>query len=139
MSEIQEVPGAIEGEEIVLTGLKIAPKGAPIQIKSNIVFPVTITRRGTGEISKAYSPPKHKFKKTSMLNLADKISGRHLWGFSSSPITRKNVGKGQKGRSGRHTGQFLVITENCFAELVHGWKGDALPSHPKKTLETEDE
>jgi len=135
MSTISDVPGSIEGDKILLTGLKIAPQGVPIRIKnSTIVFPVTVSRRSAGEISEILTRGKSAFKETSMLNLADKISGTHIWGFSSSPVTLKDVSKGKKGRSGRHTGQFLTITGNCFAELVHGWRGDTLPIHPKNSL-----
>jgi len=138
MSNISEVPGSIEGREIIVTGLKITPSGLPIQLDtSDIVFPVTITRRASGEITKEHSPKKHKFNPSSMLNVSDKIAGKHIWGFSSSPITKKSICKGEKGRSGRHTGQYLYLSNNCYAEIIHGWRGDALPNHPKNKFISE--
>lgn len=137
---VSEVPGSIEGEQILITGLKIEPKGRPIirrELPNEILYQVTVQRRGDGTIEKEYPYKDRKkkvIKKTSLLELGSKISGTDLWGLSTEMLRPTDIHKGGKGRSGRHTGQHVTINGICFMELIHGWRGDALPTHPREQL-----
>jgi len=78
MTTISEVPGSIEGEKILLTGLKISPQGRPIFTKrDNLVFQVSVSRRANGEITDEFFPLLFKIKPESKLEAGTKISG-HL-------------------------------------------------------------
>ncbi|MBD3337481.1 MAG: hypothetical protein GF353_00140 [Candidatus Lokiarchaeota archaeon] len=130
-------PGSsIEGNEILLTGLKIEPSIKPC-IQSDIddmVFPISIKRRSDSTITKEYSPKKHKIKASSLLDLNSKLEGKNIWGFSNNPMTKDNIIVGKEGSSSSHSGQHLKIFGICYMELVESWDGTASSKHPKDQL-----
>lgn len=93
MVEKDSPPAALEGNKIQLKGQKIEPNTSPTKIGDEIVFPVKASKRAEGEIIEERDPKTPKFRDYSMLNLGDKVLGKHLWGFSSSPIRRLQVGE----------------------------------------------
>lgn len=138
MTQIIEVPGSLEGRKIQLKGLKITPQGRPQKRKGlGLVFPFTIKRDGEGIIKKELEPKQFKIKATSLLNIGDSISGKHLWGFATSPIKPGQIQKGGVARTAGHTGQNLLITGKCcFLQLIHGFRGLPTTEHPKILLNT---
>ena len=133
MTVTSEVPGSLEGDEILLTGLNIRPTGRPIR-KCGFdkpVFPVSVERgKCTGEITKESDPLVRHCDENSKIDLGAKIIGKHLWGFCSTLI--KPI-KGGKGKTARHTGQEGVLKKNCYLCLIHGQWGDALSIHPSSS------
>ena len=68
-----------------------------------------------------------------MVELGDRISGKFLWGFSTEVIRPGRIKRGGGGRTSSHSGQELMIVGMCFLEIVQGWVGNALATHPKET------
>lgn len=142
MTVITEVPGSLEAEEILLTGLKIKllSAGRPIY-KCGFkrpVYPISVERgKCSGEISKENAPLVRNCDKNSNIDLGSKIIGQNLWGFSSTPLTRDSMSVGGRGRSARHSGQEHALRKNCFVCLIHGFIGDALSIHPSGSIPSE--
>ena len=68
-----------------------------------------------------------------MLDKDDRISGKKLWGLSSAPLKRLNVGN--LGRTSSHPGQDQTLNGNfCYLEIIDGWKGLPLPRHPRDEI-----
>ncbi len=135
MASRSEPPAAIEGLQILVSGLAIKLSGVPRRHPTvGLVYPLDVTRRGSGIIEREYSPKEARVRPHSLLNEGDSISGTHLWGFSSSPLKRDDINVGQAGRSGRHSGQDIRCRGTCFLEIIHGWQGSPLPRHPRQEL-----
>jgi len=136
MTTVTKAPCSIEGEEMLISGLKISPSHKPIELPNlnEILFPISIQRRAESSIVKAYDPKIHKIKESSLLELNSKISGKNIWGLNNNPLSRDNVILGGSGRSSRHTGQEIKIQGICFMELVEGWEGSPLMVHPKNEI-----
>jgi hypothetical protein len=132
-----EVPGAIEGKKILVCGRKIVPKGRPISIPNSdeLAYPVDVEMQGTASILEEKYPPKTSlFKDYSLLDMNDEISGTNLWGFSSDPIVGRNFKVGGRARTSTHPNQELELNGICFMELIMGWRGTAIPRHPREVL-----
>ncbi|MBW1999853.1 MAG: hypothetical protein JRJ29_18065 [Deltaproteobacteria bacterium] len=127
-------PAAIEGRKIEITSQKITPSGGPKRTCfRSMVFPITVEKRGKGIIIQEVNPKRPRCRDYSMLDAGDGIHGRRLWGFSTLPITRSSIGVGGKRRTGKHSGQNVMINGTfCFLEIVSGWRGKNLPVHPKQ-------
>ena len=132
---ISEVPGSIEGEQILLVGLKIVPAGPPVftEQSKQLVFPIQVERTAKATITEEYPDKQAKIDESSKTSLGSMLTGRIIWGFCATPLRPSDVRKGGSGRSGRHSGQEATMKKNCFAELIHGWRGDAITVHPKTT------
>ena len=139
-TKISEPPAAIEGLQLLITGLKIVViPGLPRPVKTldgetMLVFPLQVKRRGEGKIIEERTPRRRRFRNYSMLELDSSISGQSLWGFSVKPLSANAVKKGGKGRSGRHSGQELIIKDEGFLEIINGWRGLPLSGHPQNEL-----
>ena len=135
MASKDEAPAAIEGFQILICGLAIKPSGRPVRLTSTLlVFQFDVQRGADGIIERECSPKEARFRSYSLLDEGDMISGHHLWGFSSSPIKRDNITVGQSGRIHRHSGQNVTCRGTCFLEIIHGWRGNPLPVHPRQEL-----
>jgi len=136
MTALTKAPGSIEGEEMLISGLKISPSQRPIELPNldEILFPISIQKRAESIIVKEYNPKIHKIKESSLLELNSKISGKNIWGLNNNPLSRDNFTLGGRGRSSSHTGQEIKIKGICFMELVEGWQGLPLQVHPKNEL-----
>ena len=136
MTALTKAPGSIEGEEMLISGLKISPSQRPIELPNldEILFPISIQKRAESIIVKEYNPKIHKIKESSLLELNSKISGKNIWGLNNNPLSRDNFTLGGRGRSSSHTGQEIKIKGICFMELVEGWQGPPLQVHPKNEL-----
>lgn len=134
MVNVDQVPGAIEGSKILVTGQKIVTNAPPKKCskKGVVVFPISIEIRGNGTIIQENNPKKYNFRSYSNLDQYDKVLGKRLWGLSSDPIGIQNVGG--HGRTSSHSGQELSITGLCLLEIVQGWRGQPLTEHPKTVL-----
>lgn len=138
MASKDEVPASLEGARILVTGLKIEPSGRPIKFaRIGIVFQFSVKQRGDGTIEEATNPPETPLRSYSFLEVGDKILGRDLWGFASSPLKHGDIRVGQAGRSGAHSGQDITCRGKCFLELINGWRGNPLPTHPREFLMAE--
>lgn len=139
MTTISEVPGSLEALEIVVTGIKITPNGRPIKNacgEKGLFFQVSVERgQCTGEITKEFEILKQKCHQDSVLTAGSKVFGRDLWGMSLTPV--KGVIVGGSGRSGRHPGQEFTMKKHCYLILIHGFRGDAIASHPSKSISKE--
>jgi hypothetical protein len=130
-----EVPGAIEGLQLLVCGLAIKPSGRPLKLTPTLlVFQFDVQRGGDGTIMREVSPKKARFRPYSLLDEGDRISGPHLWGFSSFPIKPDNINVGQSGRSHSHSGQDITCRGTCFLEIIRGWRGTSLLVHPRQEL-----
>jgi hypothetical protein len=131
-------PAAIEGSEILITSQKICPRGDPKLTTGNrMVFPISASIRAVGTITSESNPKVAKIRDYSDLNLGDEISGKNLWGFSSSPLQRGDIRIGGEGRTSSHPGQDITINGNlCFLEIVSGWRGTPPLTHPMTELLT---
>ena len=135
MASKDEVPAALEGARILVTGLKISPGPRPTKFaRVGMVFPFSVQRRGDGTIEEATNPRENPLRPYSFLEVGDKILGRDLWGFASSPLKSGNIRVGDAGRSGAHSGQNITCQGKCFLELINGWRGNPLPIHPRELL-----
>jgi hypothetical protein len=134
MASKDSVPAAIEGERLQIQGQKITSAGAPLLTRNTneMVFPVTATRRAKGIITQERNPKEARFRPYSFLDEGDEISGKNLWGFSSLPLRRINVGG--SGRTSGHSGQDATLSGSCFLEIVRGWRGLSLSQHPRQEL-----
>ncbi|MFH0837836.1 MAG: hypothetical protein V1880_01045, partial [Patescibacteria group bacterium] len=100
---------------------------------SEIVFPLSVKRRGEGIIIQELNPKIAFFRIYSNLDAGDEIYGPDLWGFSSTPVTKINIG--QKGRTSSHSGQDVEINGGkCFLQIIQGLLGSAIGVHPKNDL-----
>lgn len=127
-------PAAIEGSSILVMGQNIKPSGYPTKVLGVVMFPVSATRRATGVIIAECNPKAPKIREYSMLDNGDQISGPDLWGLSKHALRKVAVGK-SSGRSGGHSGQSATLDGGfCYLEIVEGWRGSALPLHPKENL-----
>lgn len=131
-----QVPAAIEGSQLLVVGQDIRPSGIPRRLPKNdeIVYPLTVKMRGESIIEEENIPKQVRFKDYSMLDVGDKISGTNMWGFTSEFLGPNDIKVGGRGRTGKHTGQELAITGTCFMELIEGWLGLAIATHPKQEL-----
>lgn len=136
MTNKDSPPAAIEGKEILVTALKISPSGAPTIINANkMVFPLQASRRAVGTITIENYPKVTQIRHYSDLNLGDKISGKNLWGFSSFPLKNRDIKVGEEGRSSSHPGQDVTLNGDlCFLEIVSGWRGSPLLTHPRNEI-----
>ena len=136
MTKKDSPPAAIEGMGILIIAQKISPIGAPTLTTADImVFPLQASRRALGKITSESNPKVAQVRAYSDLNLGDEISGRNLWGFSSLPLTKDDINVGGAGRTSSHSGQDVTINGGlCFLEIVSGWRGTPLPTHPRKDI-----
>jgi hypothetical protein len=136
MVESSIVPACVEGHKILVTGLKIRPMGVPKRLvdTGDIVYQLNVERRGVSLIVEENDPPNQRFRDYSFVNKDDKISGKSLWGFSDDPIGPNDIIVGGRGRTGAHSGQELEISGICFMELISGWSGLPISSHPRYSL-----
>jgi len=127
-------PAALEGCKIQIVAQKIYSNLRPVKIQTEcLAYPVKVTRRAVATITQEYQTRQRKFRNYSFLDEGDKISGKILYGFSSFPITRINVGGA--GRTGRHRGQDTELNGNCcFLEIITDWRGNSLLTHPRDNL-----
>src|SRR5215813_10698536 len=128
MASRDEVPASLEGARILVTGLKIQTGPIPVKFaRVGTVFPLSVKRGGDGTIEEAINPPRVPLRPYSFLEVGDKILGRDLWGFASSPLKPGDIRVGQAGRSSSHSGQDVTCRGTCFLELISGWRGKPLP------------
>jgi hypothetical protein len=81
------------------------------------------------------NPKKCRIQETSLLNINDSISGKHLWGFSTAIIKPGQIQKGGLARTSSHTRQHMSIQGSCcYFTLIHGYKGLPISIHPKGIL-----
>lgn len=138
MASKDEVPAALEGARILVTGLKIEPSGRPVKFaRVGTVFQFSVKRRGDGTIEEEGNPKEAVLRSYSFLEVGDRILGQDLWGFSSSPLKPGDIRVGEAGRSGDHSGQDVTCRGKCFLELISGWRGDPLLVHPHQALSSE--
>jgi len=133
------IPAAIEGERILLTkSQRITPYGTPKRIRGrdDIVFPISITRKGTACISKENIPKQCFFRSYSKLDEGDGIQGPKMCGFSSKPIKADNLTIGTKrSKTGKHPNQEIEMEGPiCFLELLEDFMSKTLDIHPIKVL-----
>jgi hypothetical protein len=136
MSKRDKAPAAVEGSELLVVGQDIRPLGLPRPLKDSgeLAFPLSVQTRGESTIIQESSPKTPKFRPYSMLDQGSCILGSLLWGFSTNPLKRDSIKVGGKGRTSSHPGQSLTITGSCFMEIIKGWRGNPLPTHPKQEL-----
>jgi len=136
MRKANQIPAAIEGSELSIVGQDIKPHGTPKQLgePGEIIFQLTVYQRGESAILEENSPKRSRFRVYSFLDKDSKISGRHLWGFSSNPLGIDDIKVGGRGRTSSHSGQSTTISGTCFMEIIKGWRGSSLLTHPKDTL-----
>lgn len=133
MTNRNSAPAAIEGKKIQLIGQDIKPGTPPIKIGEKVLFPVHLYKQGTGTILEESNPKIFIIRNYSMLDKDDRISGKKLWGLSSAPLKRLNVGN--LGRTSSHPGQDQTLNGNfCYLEIIDGWKGLPLPRHPRDEI-----
>jgi hypothetical protein len=138
MASKDEVPASLEGTRILVSGLKIDPSGRPVKFpRVGMVFQFSVKRRGDGTIEEATNPQETPLRPYSFLEVGDKIIGKELWGFASRPFKLGDIRVGEAGRSGSHPGQDVTCRGTCFLELINGWRGNPLPSHPRESLMAE--
>lgn len=137
MSKATQAPASIEGSELLVQGQKIEPNGPPKLTAgtkdnpSEMVFPLTVTIRGSSCILKEYIKKSRRLDPNSFLDEGSQISGQHLWGFSSNPLDRDSFDVGGKGRTSSHSGQSVEISGTCLMSIIKGWVGDPISIHPK--------
>jgi hypothetical protein len=131
-----QAPASIEGLKLLVKGQDIKPSGLPRPSDNpeEMVFPLSVYKRGASSILQEYSPKTHKFLADSFLDKGSEIAGPYLWGFSSSLLDRDSFDIGGKGRTASHPGQSVVIEGTCLMTIVKGWRGLPLPRHPKSAL-----
>jgi hypothetical protein len=137
MCKASQTPGSLEGSKLSVTGQKIKPHGTPkkpFENSSEIVFQLTVSKNGKSIILEENEPKLCRFREYSFLDKDSEISGPELWGFSSDPLGPHDIRKGGPGRTSSHTGQFVTVSGTCFMEIIKGWKGTPLLTHPKETL-----
>jgi hypothetical protein len=131
--KLNSPPAAIEGKKIQLRGQDIKSGTPPIKIGEIVLFPVHLYQQGTGTILEESNPKISIVRIYSMLNKDDEISGKKLWGLSSAPLKRLNVG--DLGRTSSHPGQDQIINGNlCYLEIIEGWRGLPLTRHPRDEI-----
>ena len=87
MASRNDPPASIEGLQILVRGLVLKPSGFPLRLPFRlIVFQFDVQRGADGTIEWESSPKKARIRSYAFLDEGDTISGRHLWGFFSSPI-----------------------------------------------------
>jgi len=135
MTAKDEAPAAIEGSKLSVKGLKITfSRPFPVKQLPDPVYPLSVERRGESEILEESSPKRTKFRPYALLDKGDAITGKHLWGLCSEPLSPSDIVVGKKGRTGSHSGQDLVIEGVCLMEIIHGWRGDPIFLHPKNSI-----
>ena len=136
MTRRSSPPAAIEGSEVLISAQDIRPSGVPRLLHTDeVAFQVSAYRRATGTIVQEYNPKVYKFRDYSDLDASDEISGTHLWGLTSSPLQRGDIIVGGAGRTSSHPGQELTLRgEFNLLEIVSGWRGEPLLTHPKQEL-----
>ena len=135
MASKDEVPAALEGARILVCGLKIEPSGRPVKFpKVGTVFQFSVKRRGDGTIEEETNPKETPLRPYSFLKVGDKILGKELWGFSSYPFKPGDIRVGEAGRGSSHPGQDITCRGKCFLELISGWRGNPLLTHPRQEL-----
>ena len=132
---------SIEGFGIKLQSQKISPKFHPPKRaidKNNtthLVFPITLEINGSGEIIFELYPKEYLFIDSSLINKGDSVSGKKLWGFSTSPLKQGSVKKGGEARSSGHTRQHVSIEGICFLSLIESYSGNIeVKKHPQDFL-----
>lgn len=133
MCKSNQTPAAIEGSKLSVIGQDIKLAGPPRRLSGTgqMIFPLSVKKRGQSEIIAAFNPKEWRFRQYSFLDIGSSISGPTLWGFSSDPIGTDSVNVGGAGRTSSHSGQDIIITGTCFMEIVKGYCGDPLITHPK--------
>ncbi|MGD0229898.1 MAG: hypothetical protein ABSC19_05995 [Syntrophorhabdales bacterium] len=134
MVEQNTTPAAIHGDRILITGQKIFLSGRPIKLIDEVVYPINVKERGNAIIIKECAKKEPQIKEYSMRNKDDKISGKILWGYTTTLLGRDDITIGGAGRTSSHPGQQLDVTGGCFMEIVSGWCGTPLAEHPKDAL-----
>ena len=137
MASKNTIPAAIEGLRILVCGQKIFSTGRPVRVPraGKTMFAFDVKERGNGTIEEEYSPKKAIFYEFSLLDLGDTVSGSVLWGLSSSPLNRINVG--QAGRTSSHSGQDVTCRGISLLTIINGWRGDSIAVHPKQEILSE--
>lgn len=139
MPEHIQCGDCIEGQRIRVYGQDIRTMGGrPKNIQtlsgdSVLVYPLSVYRRGSGEIEAAFEDGNPRFSSTSFIQVGDTISGLHLWGFSADPPGRATPGGA--GRTGSHTGQEIILEDDCSLRIVKAYNSQTLSQHPKSLLE----
>lgn len=137
MCKANQTPASLEGSKLSVIGQNIKPHGAPKKPSENsseIVFQLTVSTRGKSIILAENNPKIARFREYSFLDEDSEISGPELWGFSSDPLGPNDLQKGGPGRTSSHSGQFVTVNGTCFMEIIKGWRGTPLLTHPKGML-----
>ena len=136
MCKANQTPAAIEGSELSVTGQDIKTHGPPKKLgdSGEIVFQLTVYKRGESAILKENSSKRSRFREYSFLDKSSEISAPLLWGFSSNPLGIDDIEVGGRGRTSSQPGQSATIVGTCFMEIIKGWRGNSLLTHPKETL-----
>lgn len=131
-----KVPAAVEGSKITIAGKNIIPVGSPKKLPdtNEVIYQLKADGGAESTIEVENLPKISRIFKYSLLSVGDKISGKHMWGFSSDPIGSGDLTIGGRGRSVLHTGQELTIFGTCCMVLIEGWRGSAISVHPKGSL-----
>ena len=136
MPKSDQTPAALEGRKLSVVGQDIKPHGVPRPLagSNEIVFELTVRKRGESTILKENSPKASRFRSYSFIDLDSQIKGEWLWGFSSFPLDSGSIKVGGAGKTSSHPGQSLEIEGTCLMEIVKGWRGNSLLVHPKDQL-----
>ncbi len=136
MVTLNQTPASVEGIQVTIAGQDIRPTGRPKKLVNTgeIVYPLKVAIRGAAKIIEEKIRGTPKFKNYSMVNVGDEITGKNLWGFGSDPIGPGDITVGGRGRTSSHTGQEVKIYGVCFMELIMGWTGNAIGTHPRQEL-----
>lgn len=136
--EIDRIKASIEGRGLDLRSKKIVP-GGPRRFDSRpglptmVIYPVSIDAQGEAEIVRAYDPQICVIYENSLLDLASKIRGTRMWGFSDKPPGKRFVGGAAK--SAKHKNQGQPLRGNvCLMELIEGYDYKSLQVHPKDLI-----
>ena len=136
MNRSASTPAAIEGSEISIAGQDIRPAGLPRPLRETqeVVFPISVKKRGKSTIISEYNPKEYKFRDYSFLDSGSEIEGPILWGFSSDPLHRDSISVGGAGRTHSHSGQHVQVSGICFLEIIKGYIGSPVLTHPQNDL-----
>ena len=137
MCKANQTPASLECSKLLVIGQNIkthGPPKKPFENSSEFVFQLNVSINGKGIILEENNPKVARFRAYSFLDEGAEISGQDLWGFSSDPLRPGDIEKGGPGRTSSHTGQFVTVNGICFMEIIKGWRGTPLLSHPKEIL-----
>ena len=140
MTQASQLPQAIEGESVQITGRKITAQGAPRSLSllnSEIrkFFPVRVSY-GEGEIVKSSKPPVPIVLVYSKVNVGARAVGAKLRGGTEDVINIGDIKVGTpKSRTSAHKNQEYTTQEFTWLVVVATQAGEVLLVDPWKRIE----